>query len=154
MTNHRPPSWFPLAREMQSTGASLTKIGKAVKVDRTTVKRWFDRIPMGTALPENTEPLPLVPTEKVEAALRMKAEGVSWPKIADALGEGRYRLRMAVDPVFIERTRKKQEEARELRKHGNPDWRRCAPEPERPRASASVLADGRFARPQDRRYGR
>lgn len=146
-----PPAWLAKAQIMRAEKASIRSIAKTLRAGHQAVRTWLERFPPGTALP--------VPIEKPQAewedhARQMRANGDAWKTVSLAIGVKEHTVRMAIDPVFRARTLAKQEAQRELRKHTHPERRACASVAERPRASAEMLAAGRFYRIEDRRHGR
>ncbi len=152
MSNPPPrnvPEWLPRAQAMRAEKASFGSIAKTVRAGHLSVRTWLERFPPGTTPPT---PEDRVPAEWEAPARQMKAGGMAWRVIAKALGVKEHTIRLAIDPVFRERTLRNQKLARDLRV--NSYTARQLDEAEKPKASPGMLAASRFYNPSDRRYGR
>jgi len=149
-----PPIWLERAQAMRADGYSQRKIADAVHAGHDAVKRWLTKYPPGTTPPRGDEPRPVAEWE--EPARQMRAEGKSWENIALAVGVKSHSIRLAIDPVFTARVRKKQKMQRDyyLNSQAAKSGCRADAPAERPKASAGMLAAGRFYRIEDRRHGR
>ena len=145
-----PPSWLTKAQIMRAEGWPNRRIATAVRACHHSVRLWLDRYPPGTEIPLIVEaPAP----EWVDEAKRLRAGGMSWEAIGVAVGAKPHTIRMAIDQVFHDQQRAKQKKARERTARMREDLAPI-PMPEKPKASAGMLAASRFYNPADRRAGR
>ena len=154
LTPRMPPTWLARAQAMRAAGVSQRKIAATVHASHDSVRHWLKRFPPGTTPPSRDEPRPAAEWE--EPARQMRVEGKSWETIALAVGVKSHTMRLAIDPVFTARIRKKQKMQRDsyLNSRAAKSARRDDAPVEKPKASAGMLAAGRFYRIEDRRHGR
>ena len=154
LTPRMPPAWLPKAQTMRADGYSQRKIADAVHAGHHAVKLWLAKYPPGTTPPSLDAPQPAPEWEA--AALQMRADGAAWETIALAVGVKSHTLRLAIDPVFTARIRKKQKMQRDgyLNSRAAVSARRDEAHVEKPKASPGMLAASRFYNPADRRAGR
>ena len=149
-----PPIWLARAQAMRADGFSQRKIADTVHAGHHAVKLWLAKYPPGTTPPPYDAPRP--PAEWEAPARQLRAEGKSWETIALAVGVKSHTLRLVIDPVFTARIRKKQKMQRDsyLNSRAAVSARRDEAHVEKPKASAGMLAAGRFVKPEQRRFGR
>ena len=149
-----PPIWLARAQAMKANGYSQRKIADAVHAGHHAVKLWLAKYPPGTTPPSPDAPQPAPEWEA--AALQMRADGAAWETIALAVGVKSHTLRLVIDPVFTARIRKKQKMQRDsyLNSRAAVSARRDEAHVEKPKASAGMLAAGRFVNVKDMRAGR
>ena len=154
LTPRTSPTWLARAQAMRADGYSQRKIADAVHAGPHAVKRWLAKYPPGTTPPSPDTPRPAPEWEA--AALQMRADGAAWETIALAVGVKSHTIRLAIDPVFTARIRKKQKMQRDsyLNSRAAVSARRDEAHMEKPKASAGMLAAARFVKPEQRRYGR
>lgn len=146
-----PPAWLARAQEMKAARVSQRKIADAVHAGHHAVKLWLKKYPPGTTPPSRDARRPAAEWEA--PARQLRADGKSWEAVAIAVGVKSHTIRLAIDPVFTARIRKKQKMQRDgyLNSRAAVSARRDETNVEKPKASAGMLAAARFVNPDDRR---
>jgi hypothetical protein len=152
------PDWLAKAKQMRLDGKTYKQIAAILGKSENVVSKTFRRYKINIEVIRGAD---LPPPSWVDRARSMQRRGNSWKSIAAELDVGVHLVRKEIDPGYAEYRAQQNRDymdrggwsmRKEREKRANELAEKQAVD--RPKASASILAAGRFYDLRDRRAGR
>jgi len=152
------PDWLAEAKQMRLDGKTYKQIAAILGRSENVVSKTFRRYKINIEAVRGAD---LPPPSWVDRARALQRRGNSWKSIAAELDVGVHLVRKEIDPGYAEYRAQQNRDymdrggwsmRKEREKRANELAEKQAVD--RPKASASILAAGRFYDLRDRRAGR
>jgi transposase len=152
------PDWLAEAKQMRLDGKTYKQIAAILGRSENVVSKTFRRYKINIEVVRGAD---MPPPSWVDRAMALQRRGNSWKSIAAELDVGVHLVRKEIDPGYAEYRAQQNRDymdrggwsmRKEREKRANELAEKQAAES--PKASAGMLAAGRFMQPNKMRYGR